>query len=62
MSRIAPRDFPEADEGHNVVSEEEKTDNSRNGRKPNAPRFLGDESFSKADDPTDPEKLAGNHH
>jgi hypothetical protein len=62
MSRIAPRNFPGADIGPYVVSEEEKTDNSRDGRKPSAPRFPWDESCSKADDATDPENLAGNQH
>ena len=58
----SPRDFPGADVEADVVSEEEQTDNTRNGRKPRAAWLSGDESFPKADDSTNPEKLAGNHH
>src|SRR5712692_11132855 len=56
MGRVAPRDVPGAD----VVSEEEQTNNTRDGRKPGAPRLPGDESFPKAHDARNPEKLAGN--
>ena len=62
MGRIAPRDFPGAEEAADVVSEEEQTDNTRNGRKPGAVRFSGDESFPKVDDATNPENLADNQH
>ncbi|HEV2730893.1 MAG TPA: hypothetical protein VGV15_12745 [Terriglobales bacterium] len=62
MGRIAPRDFPGADVEADVVSEEEQTDNTRNGRKPGAARLSGDESFSKVDDATNPENLADNEH
>src|SRR5258707_7049917 len=57
MGRIAPRDFPGADVGADVVSEEEQTDNTRNGRKPGPALLPGDESFPKTDDATNPEKL-----
>ena len=62
VGRIAPRDFPGADVEADVVSEEEQTDNTRNGRKPGAARLSGDESFSKVDDATNPENLADNQH
>ena len=62
VGRIAPRDFPGADVEADVVSEEEQTDNTRNGRKPSAARLSGDESFSKVDDATNPENLAHNQH
>jgi len=57
MGRIAPRAV-----GDEVVSEEEQTNNTCDGRKPGAPRLPGDESFPKVDDATNPEKLAGNQH
>src|SRR5207249_6681459 len=58
----APRDFPGTDVEADVVSEEEQTDNTRNGRKPGAARLSGDESFPKVDDATNPENLGGNQH
>ena len=60
VGRIAPRDFPGADVEADVVSEEEQTDNTRDGRKPSAARVPGDDSFPKADEATHPENLAGN--
>lgn len=57
MGRIAPRAV-----GDEVVSEEEQTNNARDGRKPGASRLPGDESFPKVDDATNPEKLPGNQH
>lgn len=62
VGRIAPRDFPGADVEADVVSEEEQTDNTRNGRTPGAVRLSGDDSFSKVDDATNPENLADNQH
>jgi len=62
VGRIAPRDFPGADVGGDVVSEEEQADNTRNGHKPGATRLSGDESFPKSDDTANPEKLADNQH
>ncbi len=62
MGRIALRDFPRAEVGAGVVSAEEQIDNTRDDRKPGAPRLPGDESFPKADDSTNLERLAGNQH
>src|SRR6266480_6530728 len=62
MGRIGPRDFPRAYVEADVVGEEEQTDNTRNGRKPGAARFSGDESFPKVDDATNPENLTDNQH
>jgi len=62
VGRIAPRDFPGTDVEADVVSEEEQTDNTRNGRKPGTARLSGDESFPKVDDATNPENLADNQH
>jgi hypothetical protein len=62
MARIAQRDVPGEDIGTEVINEEEHPDNTRERRKPGAPRLPGDESFPKADDATNPEKLAGNQH
>ena len=62
MGRIAPRDFPGDDVGADVVSEKEQPDNTRDGRKPGVPRLPGDESFPKADEATNPEKLARNQY
>src|SRR5882724_1856497 len=62
MGRIAPRDFPGSDIRAEVISKEKQPDNARDGRKPGAPRLPGDESFSKADEATNPENLADNQH
>src|ERR1700730_7933371 len=60
MGRIAPRDFPGSDIRAEIISKEEQPDNTRDGYKPCAARLPGDESFSKADDATNPENLADN--
>jgi len=57
-----PAEFSRADVWANVVSEEEQTDNTRNGRKPGAAWLSGDESFPKVDDAPNPENLAENQH
>ena len=55
VGRITPG---QADPDAEVVSQEERTDNNHNGRKPDALRLPGNESFSKLEDATNPENLA----
>src|SRR5439155_24091186 len=57
MGRISPRNVP----GAEIASEEEQIGNAHDDLKPDALRLPENESFPKANDTRNPEKLAGNH-
>src|SRR6059058_1502989 len=58
MGRISPRNVP----GAEIASEEEQIGNAHDDLKPDALRLPENESFPKANDATNPEKLTGNQH